>query len=176
MSKRFEARATSRDIGTICERASFKPAIIPAAPKLRARGKGNWPLETGRLQSLAGCPISWRCDMTSKRVSKSKSSIRREMAKASGLEVHPGRYKVYMEVRKGETCWLWSRSSQHGMQFLPLSPQAGANLHLPQPDNRGIFLPRQSRMGSLGMPRRVGTYLSPYLQAYAATNLAQEES
>jgi hypothetical protein len=34
MSKGFEARATSYDIGIICERVSFEPAVIPATPKL----------------------------------------------------------------------------------------------------------------------------------------------
>jgi hypothetical protein len=69
-----------------------------------ARGKGNWPLETGRLQSLASCPISWRCDMSSKRASKSKSSIRKEMAKASSLEVHSSRDKGHAKAREGEMC------------------------------------------------------------------------
>jgi hypothetical protein len=46
-----------------------------------ARGKGNWPLEMGQLQSLVGCLISWRCDMTSRRASKSKSGVRKERAK-----------------------------------------------------------------------------------------------
>jgi hypothetical protein len=84
-----------------------------------ARGKGNWPLETGQLQSLADCPISWRCDITSKRASKSKSSIRKEMTKASGLEVHSSRGRGYVEVQKGETCRLQSRPSQHGCGFHP---------------------------------------------------------
>jgi hypothetical protein len=115
-----------------------------------ARGKGNWTLKAGQLQSLAGCPISWRCDITSKRASKSKSSVRKEMAKASGLEVHSSRGKGYAKVRKGETCRLQSRPSWHGMRFPPLSPQAGANLYLSQPDSRGIFLPCRSRMVSSG--------------------------
>jgi hypothetical protein len=115
-----------------------------------SRGKGNWPLEAGRLQSLAGCPISWRCDMTWKRASKSKSSIREEMAKASGLEVHLGHNKVCAKVREGETCRLQSRPSRHRTQLLFLSPQAGASPYLPQPDSRGVFLPRRSQMVSLG--------------------------
>jgi hypothetical protein len=40
--------------------------------------------------------------MTSKGVPKSKSSVRKEMAKAGSLEAHPGRCKVYVEVQKGE--------------------------------------------------------------------------
>jgi hypothetical protein len=99
---------------------------------LGVRGKGNWPLETGRLQSLAGCPISWRCDMTSKRASKSKSSIRKVMDKASGSEVHSSRSKGYAKAHEGEVCRLRSRPSQHRMQFPFLFPQAGANPHLPK--------------------------------------------
>jgi hypothetical protein len=36
--------------------------------------------------------------MTIKRALKSKSGVRKEMAKASGLEVHPSRNKVYAKV------------------------------------------------------------------------------
>jgi hypothetical protein len=68
-----------------------------------ARGKENWPSEVDRLQSLAGCPISWRCDMISKRASKLKSSIRKEMAKARDLEVYSSRGKGYAKARKRET-------------------------------------------------------------------------
>jgi hypothetical protein len=78
-----------------------------------ARGKGNWPLEMGRLQPLAGCPISWHCDMTGKRASKSKSSTRKERAKASGSEVHSSHGKGHAKAREGETCRLRSRPSWH---------------------------------------------------------------
>jgi hypothetical protein len=105
----------------------------------RARGKGNWPLETGRLQSLAGYPISWRCDITSKRASKLKSSIRKEMAKASGLEVHSSHDKGYAKAREREMHRLRSRLSQHRTQLPFLSPQAGASLHLPKLASRGTF-------------------------------------
>jgi hypothetical protein len=66
-----------------------------------------------RLQSLADCPIYWRYDMTHKRASKSKSSGRKEMAKASGLEVHSSRGKGYAKAREREMCRLWSRPSRH---------------------------------------------------------------
>jgi hypothetical protein len=78
-----------------------------------ARGKGNWPLEVGWLQSLVGCPISWRCDLTSKRASKLKSSIRKEMAKASGLEVRSNHGRGYTKAQERETCRLLSRPSWH---------------------------------------------------------------
>jgi hypothetical protein len=104
-----------------------------------ARGKGNWPLETGRLQSLAGCPISWHCDITSKRALKSKSSVRKEMAKASGLEVHSSRGKGYAKAQEGETCRLRPRPSRHRMQLPFLSLQASASSHLPKPASRGTF-------------------------------------
>jgi hypothetical protein len=93
----------------------------------------------GQLQSLANCPISWRCDITSKRALKSKSSVRKEMAKASGLEVHPSRSKGYVKAREGETYRLWSCPSQHRMQFLPLSPHASASPYLSKPASRGTF-------------------------------------
>jgi hypothetical protein len=66
-----------------------------------ARGKGNWSLETGQLQSLAGYLISWRCDITGKRASKSKSSTRKDRAKASGSEVHSGHGKGHAKAREG---------------------------------------------------------------------------
>jgi hypothetical protein len=104
-----------------------------------ARGKGNWPLEAGQLQSFVSCLISWRCNMTGKRASKSKSSVRKEMAKASGLEVHPSCSKVYAKVREREARRLWSRLSWHGRLLLLLSPQAGARLYLLKPASRGTF-------------------------------------
>jgi hypothetical protein len=77
--------------------------------------------------------------MTSKRASKSKSGVRKKMAKASGLEVHPSRSKVHAKVREEEACRLRSRPSRHRMQLLLLSPQTGARLYLPKPASRGIF-------------------------------------
>jgi hypothetical protein len=98
------------------------------------------------------------------------------MAKASGLEFHSSRSKGYAKAREGETCRLRPRPSRHEMRFPPLSPQAGANLYLLQPDSRCVLLPRRSRMGSLGMSHRVGGYLSPYLQACAAIVLTKKSS
>jgi hypothetical protein len=71
----------------------------------------------GRLQSFAGCPISWCCVMTSKRALESKfaKGVYEEMAKASSLEDHPSRSKVHAKVRKGEACQLRSRPSRHRM-------------------------------------------------------------
>jgi hypothetical protein len=71
-----------------------------------AREKGNWPLEVGRLQSLAGCLVSWRCDMISKRASKSKPSVRKETAKARDLGVYSSRGKGHAKAWEGETCRL----------------------------------------------------------------------
>jgi hypothetical protein len=115
-----------------------------------ARGKGNWPLEMGQLQSLAGCPISWRCDMTSKRASKSKSSVREEMAKASGSDVHSSRSMGYAKAREGEACRFWSRPSRHRTQFPFPFPQAGANPHLPKLASRGTFpsMPKPEELAS----------------------------
>jgi hypothetical protein len=60
----------------------------------------------GRLQYLAGCPVSWRCDVISKRATKSKLSARKEMAKARNLESHSSRSKGYAKARGRETCQL----------------------------------------------------------------------
>jgi hypothetical protein len=106
---------------------------------LGARGKGNWPLEAGRLQSFSSCPISWRCGMTSKRALKSKSGVHEEMAKSSELEVHPSRSKVYVKVQEREARQLRSRPIWHRTQLLLLSPQAGASLYLSKPASRGTF-------------------------------------
>jgi hypothetical protein len=104
-----------------------------------ARGKGNWPLEAGRLQSFTSCPISWRRDMTSKRALKLKSGIHEEMAKSSELEVHPSRSKVYAKVQEREARRLRSCPIRHRTQLLLLSPQAGASLYLLKPASRGAF-------------------------------------
>jgi hypothetical protein len=106
-----------------------------------ARGKGNWPLGTGQLQSLAGYLISWHCNMTSKRASKSKSksSARKERAKASGSEIHSSHGKGHAKAREGETCRLRSRPSRHRKKHPFPSPQAGANPHLPKLASRGTF-------------------------------------
>jgi hypothetical protein len=77
--------------------------------------------------------------MAGKRVSKSKSSIREEMAKASRPKVHPSHNKVYAKAREGETCRLWPHPSRHGTQLPFLSPQASASLYLPKPASRGTF-------------------------------------
>jgi hypothetical protein len=51
--------------------------------------------------------------MTSKRGLKMKSAeeLAREMAKVSGLEVHPSYGKVLAKAHKGEAHRLWLRSS-----------------------------------------------------------------
>jgi hypothetical protein len=51
------------------------------------------------------------------------------------------------------------------VQFPPLSPQAGANLSLSQPDSRGVLLPRQSRMGTPEMSHRVAILAPTYRHA-----------
>jgi hypothetical protein len=52
-----------------------------------ARWKGNWPSEVHRLQYLASCPISWRCDMISRRATKSKPNTRKVKARARNWEI-----------------------------------------------------------------------------------------
>jgi hypothetical protein len=80
--------------------------------------------------------------MTSKRASKSKSAkgVREEMAKVSGLEVHPSCSKGHAKVREGEACRLQSRPSRHRMRLLlpisssrrsPVPFEAGQQRHRP---------------------------------------------
>jgi hypothetical protein len=66
-----------------------------------ARGKGNWPSELGQLQYLAGCPVSWRYDMISKRATKSKPNARKVMAKARNLEIYSSRGRGLARAREG---------------------------------------------------------------------------
>jgi hypothetical protein len=126
-----------------------RPALAPYADKLvssqlsvqlsqnsGARGKGNWPSEVGRLQYLAGCPVSWRCDMISKQATKSKLSTCEEMAKAKNSEIRSSHGKGHAKVRGRETRRLRPRSSRHRTWLSLQSPQAGANLHLLKPANR----------------------------------------
>jgi hypothetical protein len=93
-----------------------RPALAPNADRLvssqlsvqlsqnsGARGKGNWPSEVGWLQYLAGCSISWRCDMISKRATKLKLSTCEETAKARSLEICSSRGKGYVKGRGRET-------------------------------------------------------------------------
>jgi hypothetical protein len=78
----------------------------------------------GRLQSFADYPISWCCIMTSKRGWKSKSAeeLAREMAKVSGLEVHPSYGKVLAKAHKGKARRLRPRPSRHGPETSTPTP------------------------------------------------------
>jgi hypothetical protein len=66
-----------------------------------ARGKENWPSEVGQLQYLASCPVSWRCDMISKRATKSKLNAHKEMARARNLEIYSNHGKGHARAREG---------------------------------------------------------------------------
>jgi hypothetical protein len=55
----------------------------------------------GRLQHLAGCPISWRCDMISKRATKLKPNTRKVMARARNLEIYSNRSKGHVKAWEG---------------------------------------------------------------------------
>jgi hypothetical protein len=146
-----------------------RPALAPYADKLvssqlsvqlsqnsGARGKGNWPSEVSRLQYLAGCPASWRCDMISKRATKSKLSTGKETAKARNLEICSSRGKGHAKVQGRETRRLRPRLSRHGTWPSLQSPQARANLHLLKSANRSTTplraeagQPRQKRLRKL---------------------------
>jgi hypothetical protein len=66
-----------------------------------ARGKGNWPSEIGQFQYLASCPLSRRCDMISKRATKSKPNDRKEVARARNLEIYSNRGKGCAKAWEG---------------------------------------------------------------------------
>jgi hypothetical protein len=89
----FEARAASLDVGIIRRRLVSSQLLVQLPQNSRARGKGNWPSEVSRLQYLTGCSISWRCDMISKRATKSKPNTRKVMARAKNLEIYSNRSK-----------------------------------------------------------------------------------
>jgi hypothetical protein len=140
MSKRFKDRAALTSAPYVNELVSSQ-LLFQLPQNSGARRKGNWPLETGQLQSLADCPISWHCDIPSKRASKSKSSVHKEMAKASGSEVHSSHGKGYMKAQEGEMCWLQTPLSRHRTQLPLLSPQASASPYLQKPASRGTSSP-----------------------------------
>jgi hypothetical protein len=166
-----------------------RPALAPYADKLvssqlsvqlsqnlGARGKGNWPSEVGRLQYLTGYPVSWRCDVISKRAMKSKLSTCKGTAKARNLEIRSIRGKGHARVRGRETRRLRPCSSQHRTWSSLQSPQAGANLQLLRPANRGTT-PSMLKPEDFARSVCVSSgYRSPYLQIRAAMVLSEEES
>jgi hypothetical protein len=79
----------------------------------------------GRLQYLAGCPVSWRCDMTSKRATKSKLRTRKEMAKARNLEIYSSRGKGHARAREGGRAGSGLARAGTGLSFhsYPLKPE-----------------------------------------------------
>jgi hypothetical protein len=101
MSKRFEARAASLDVGTVRGRLVSSQLSVQLPQNSGARGKGNRPSEVGRLQYLAGCPVSWRCDMISKGAMKSKPNARKVMAKARNSEICSSHGKGLARAREG---------------------------------------------------------------------------
>jgi hypothetical protein len=61
----FEARVASLDVGIVRGRLVSSQLSVQLPENSGARVKGNWPSEVSRLQYLAGCSISWHCDMIS---------------------------------------------------------------------------------------------------------------
>jgi hypothetical protein len=101
MSKRFKARATSLNIDSIRGRLVLSQLSVQLPQNSRARGKGNWPSEVGRLQHLAGYPVSWRYDMISKRATKSKPNAHKVMARARNSEIYSSRGKGLVRTQEG---------------------------------------------------------------------------
>jgi hypothetical protein len=54
-----------------------------------------------QLQYLAGCLISWCCDMISKRATKPKPNTRKVMASARNLEIYSNRSKGRAKAWEG---------------------------------------------------------------------------
>jgi hypothetical protein len=98
-------------------KVSFEPAVSPATPKLGGWGKGNWPSEVSRLQYLAGCPISWRWYVISKRTTKSKPNTRKVMARARNLEIYPSHSKGHAKAREGKHTGSGSARAGTGLSF-----------------------------------------------------------
>jgi hypothetical protein len=94
----------------------------------------------GRLQYLAGCPISWRCDMISKRATKSKPNTRKVMARARNLEIYSNRSKEHVKAWEGKRAGFGPRLSRYKTQF-PFQPRrAETSPSFPEPTSRSIAL------------------------------------
>jgi hypothetical protein len=117
MSKSFEARAASLDVGIDRERLVSSQLSVQLPQNSGARGKGNWPLEVGRLQYLAGCPISWRCDMIRKRATKSKPNTCEAMARARNLEIYFNRSKGRAKAWEGKHTGSSPTRASTGLSF-----------------------------------------------------------
>jgi hypothetical protein len=132
MFKRFEARATSLGVGIVREKLVSSKLLVQLPQNSGARGKGNWPSEVGRLQYLAGCPISWRCDTIDKRATKSEPNMRKAMARAGNWEVYSnhglghakaweGKCVGFNLARAGTKLSLCSNSAELGLVRPPQS-------------------------------------------------------
>jgi hypothetical protein len=99
------------------ERLVSSQLSVQLPQNLGPRGKGNWPSEVGRLQYLAGCPVSWRCDMISKRATKSKPNARKVMAKARNLEIYSSRGKGRARAREGRRAGSGPTPAGTGLNF-----------------------------------------------------------
>jgi hypothetical protein len=142
MSKRFEARAALLDVGTIRGRLVSSQLSAQLPQNSGARGKGNRPLEVGRLQYLAGCPVSRCCDMISKRATKSKPNVRKVMARARNLEIYSNRGKGRAKAWEG-------RRDSSG----PARAGTGLSLHS-NPARPELVRSSQSRLAKALLPPR----------------------
>jgi hypothetical protein len=82
-----------------------------------ARGKGIWPLEVGRFQYLASCLLNRRCDMTSKRATKSKLNDRKEMDRARNLDIYSTRGKGRARAWEGRHAGSGLARAGTGLNF-----------------------------------------------------------
>jgi hypothetical protein len=139
-------------------------------------GKGNWPSEMSWLQYLTGCPISWRCDMISKRATKSKPNTHKVMARARNWEIFSNRSKGHAKA------WERRRSGSG-----PARAGTGLSLHpnLARPElvrssqsrlAKALLPPRRSRRISPEASMQASDHHSLYLRIHAAMVLSKEES
>jgi hypothetical protein len=100
-----------------------------------ARRKGNWPSEVGRFQYLASCPLSRRCDMISKRATKSKPNDCKEMARAKNWEIHSTRSKRHVRAQEGRRVGSGLARAGIGLNFHSNLSKPG-KLALPRADQQ----------------------------------------
>jgi hypothetical protein len=104
-----------QDDGIICGRLVSSQLSVQLPQNSGARGKGNWPSEVSRLQYLAGCRISWRCDVISKQTTKSKPNTRKVMAGARNWEIYSNRSKERAKAWEGKRTGFGSARAGTGL-------------------------------------------------------------
>jgi hypothetical protein len=130
----------------------------------------------GRLQYLAGCPISWRGDTISKRATKSEPNARKATARARNWEVYSnhglgrakaweGKHAGFDLARAGTRLSLRSNSAEPGLVCPPRNRLAEAP-----------FPPRRSQRSPPEASTHGSDYRSSYLRIHVTAVSLREES